>query len=239
MLQVVASTRLTTSPPRSLHIKGAERTSLIRPLTFLDSFGAFISSRAMAVCSRIPGFRRPPTANPPKYKAVLIGINYTSPTSGNEQGRRSLQGPVNDAKEIKKILIGGVSAVALPLTSSTPPLAEVFRYKEKDIFLMTDEEANRDTTHWPSEENIVSLCIRIIAYSRMLCRVPFLRSSTIFQIRALQDLVRDASSGDAFVFFCGLLPLFFLVLFDYFFLRRWSLRTAARDHRPQRSRWPR
>jgi len=134
-------------------------------LTFLDSFGAFISSRAMAVCSRIPGFRRPPTANPPKYKAVLIGINYTSPTSGNEQGRRSLQGPVNDAKEIKKILIGGVSAVALPLTSSTPPLAEVFRYKEKDIFLMTDEEANRDTTHWPSEENIVSLCIRIQPYA--------------------------------------------------------------------------
>lgn len=26
---------------------------------------------------------------------------------------------------------------------------------------MTDEEANRDTARWPSEANIVSLCIRI------------------------------------------------------------------------------
>ncbi|KAH9059174.1 caspase domain-containing protein [Lactarius vividus] len=63
-------------------------------------------------------------------------------------------------------------------------LIEVFRYKKKDIFLMTDEESNRDTAHWPSEANI---------------------------IRALQDLVRDASSGDSFVFFyaghCGQQPV--------------------------------
>ncbi|KAI9436822.1 caspase domain-containing protein [Lactarius psammicola] len=115
----------------------------------------------MAVCSkiaRIPGFRKPPTANlqAPKYKAVLIGINYTSPTGDDEKGYSSLQGPVNDAKEMNKLLI------------------EVFRYKEIDIFLMTDEEANRDTARWPSEANI---------------------------IRALENLVRDASRGDAFVFF--------------------------------------
>ena len=68
---------------------------------------------AFSKVARIPGFLRP--ANPTKYKALLIGINYTSPAGENEQGRRLLNGPVNDAKEVKKALIGGVSAVALPL----------------------------------------------------------------------------------------------------------------------------
>ena len=70
----------------------------------------------MPVCSkiaRIPGFRKPPTTIPPKYKALLIGINYTSPASDPEQGRRSLTGPVNDAKGMKKVLIGEVSAATL------------------------------------------------------------------------------------------------------------------------------
>ena len=51
-----------------------------------------------------------------------------------------------------------------------PPPTEVFRYKSRDIFLMTDEEANRDTERWPSQTNIVSLCIRILpsAFSRLL-----------------------------------------------------------------------
>lgn len=106
--------------------------------------------------ARIPGFRRPHTADPPKYKALLIGINYTSPARDNEQGRPQLKGPINDAKEMKKVLI------------------EVFHYKGKDIVMMTDEEVNRNTPLWPSEVNI---------------------------IQALQDLVRDASRGDAFVFF--------------------------------------
>ena len=73
----------------------------------------------MPVCSkiaRIPVFRRPPTAIPPKYKALLIGINYTSPASDPEQGRRSLTGPVNDAKGMKKVLIGEVSAATLQVT---------------------------------------------------------------------------------------------------------------------------
>ncbi|KAF8258290.1 caspase domain-containing protein [Lactarius quietus] len=115
----------------------------------------------MPVCSKvtcIPCFRKHSTEKPPKYKALLIGINYTSPAGDNEQGRRprALTGPVNDAKGVKKVLI------------------EVFRYKERDIFLMTDEESNRDTARWPSQANI---------------------------LQALQDLVRDASKGDAFVFF--------------------------------------
>jgi uncharacterized caspase-like protein len=113
----------------------------------------------MPVCSKVarfPGLRKPPTAVPPKYKALLIGINYTSTTGNNEQGRRPLTGPVNDAKGMKKVL------------------NEVFRYKERDIFLMTDEESNRNTARWPSQANI---------------------------LLALQDLVRDASTGDAFIFF--------------------------------------
>ncbi|KAH9160138.1 caspase domain-containing protein [Lactarius sanguifluus] len=89
-------------------------------------------------------------------KALLIGINYMSPAGDNEQRGDKLDGPVNDAKEMKKALI------------------EVYRYKKREIFLMTDEESNRDTAHWPSEANI---------------------------IQALQDLVHDASRGDSFVFF--------------------------------------
>jgi hypothetical protein len=73
----------------------------------------------MPVCSKVarfPGLRKPPTAVPPKYKALLIGINYTSTTGNNEQGRRPLTGPVNDAKGMKKVLNGGVSAVIHEVT---------------------------------------------------------------------------------------------------------------------------
>ena len=45
------------------------------------------------------------------------------------------------------------------------PPTEVFRYKSRDIFLMTDEEANRDTERWPSQANIVSLFVRILLYA--------------------------------------------------------------------------
>src|SRR5258708_4885408 len=115
--------------------------------------------------ARMASFRRHPTAKPPNYMAVLIGINYTSPD--NEKRYSKLNGPVNDAKEMKKILIGGVSAIALPLTDSTLPLAEVFRYKKEDIFLMTDDGANRNTPRWPSLVNIVSLCFRIHSYASL------------------------------------------------------------------------
>ncbi|KAH9059176.1 caspase domain-containing protein [Lactarius vividus] len=101
-------------------------------------------------------FRKSSTASTPKHMALLIGINYTSTTDENEQGFRQLKGPINDAKEVKKALIG------------------LFHYKEEDICLMTDEEANCDTSLWPSEENIM---------------------------KAMCDLVRGASPGDAFVFF--------------------------------------
>ena len=62
--------------------------------------------------SRIPVYCQSPTAGPPEHKALLIGINYASPASDNEQleDYRELKGPVNDAKEMKKALIGAVSA---------------------------------------------------------------------------------------------------------------------------------
>lgn len=101
-------------------------------------------------------FRKASTAPTPKHKALLIGINYTTPIDDNGQGYRPLKGPINDAKEVKKALI------------------ELFNYKAEDVYLMTDEEANRNTALWPSEANI---------------------------LKALHGLVRGASPGDAFVFF--------------------------------------
>ena len=47
----------------------------------------------------IPRFRHSPDAPLPKFKALIIGINYTS-------SQDELQGPVNDAKDIKKALEG-------------------------------------------------------------------------------------------------------------------------------------
>jgi hypothetical protein len=64
--------------------------------------------------SRVPVYCQSPTTAPPEHKALLIGINYAHPTGDNEQGYRELKGPVNDAKEMKKALIGAVSALALP-----------------------------------------------------------------------------------------------------------------------------
>lgn len=65
--------------------------------------------------SRIPVYCQSPTVGPPEHKALLIGINYASPAGDNEQleAYRELKGPVNDAKEMKKALIGAFSACAL------------------------------------------------------------------------------------------------------------------------------
>ena len=118
--------------------------------------------------SRIPVYCQSPTAGPPEHKALLIGINYASPASDIEQleSYSELKGPVNDAKEMKKALIGAVSARA-PLRSCdlTRLSTELFDYKEEDICLMTDEEAHKDTALWPSEANIVRLLIlhRLVA----------------------------------------------------------------------------
>ncbi|KAH9038754.1 caspase domain-containing protein [Lactarius pseudohatsudake] len=89
--------------------------------------------------SRVPAYRKSPTPFPPENRALLIGINYTSPVGDNERGYRKLMGPVNDAKDMKKTLI------------------EFFHYEEQDICLMTD--AKKDTALWPSKANIMhALC---------------------------------------------------------------------------------
>ena len=161
-----------------------------------------------------------------KYKALLLGINYASPTDDHEQGYRPLQGPVNDAKDVKKALIGGAYLAALLLTRSTPLLSELFHYKEDDICLMTDEEANRNTALWPSEANIVSLSFRMRPYVVPLS-LPTLTDIRLAQRKALRDFVRDASPGDAFVFFCTLPNLF-----TYFFLIITSLDAGHSGQQP-------
>jgi hypothetical protein len=104
--------------------------------------------------SRIPVCQSP-TAAPPENKALLIGINYASPPGDNEQGYRELKGPVNDAKEMKKALIGAVVSLALELLGLTRLSTELFDYKEEDICLMTDEEVHKNTALWPTKDNIV------------------------------------------------------------------------------------
>ncbi|KAN0118334.1 Caspase domain containing protein [Russula decolorans] len=118
----------------------------------------------MAVLFEVPHFpnvphpRVPPGTPPPNYKAFLLCISYLLCPDGSDPGNRlsPLAGPLNDAKEIKATLI------------------DLFRYREEDIFVMTDEEKNAGTEHWPSKENI---------------------------FRAMDNLVRDATPGDAFVFY--------------------------------------
>jgi hypothetical protein len=69
---------------------------------------------------------------------------------------------VNDTKEVKDTLIGEVQIISLPLTHSTQPLSDLFNYKEEDICLMMDEEANSSTELWPSEVNIMSPCFTTV-----------------------------------------------------------------------------
>ncbi|KAF8258455.1 caspase domain-containing protein [Lactarius quietus] len=106
--------------------------------------------------SRVPIYCQSPTASPPKHRALLIGINYASSFGNNEQRYCELNGPVNDAKAMKEALI------------------DIYGYREEDILLMTDEEANRDTAPWPSRANIM---------------------------HAMRLLVRNVVPGDTLVFF--------------------------------------
>ncbi|KAF8492190.1 caspase domain-containing protein [Russula emetica] len=106
----------------------------------------------------VPHPRVPPGTLPPNYKAFLLCISYLLCPGGSDAGNRPtpLAGPLNDAKEMKTALI------------------DLFHYREQDIFVMTDEEKNVGTEHWPSKENI---------------------------LRAMDNLVRGATPGDAFVFY--------------------------------------
>ena len=69
--------------------------------------------------SHIPVYCQSPIVGPPEHKALLIGINYASPAGDNEQleAYGELKGPVNDAKEMKRALIGAFFCLR-----SFPPL---------------------------------------------------------------------------------------------------------------------
>jgi hypothetical protein len=71
----------------------------------------------MAVLFEVPHFpnvphpRVPPGTPPPNYKAFLLCISYLLCPDGSDPGNRlsPLAGPLNDAKEIKATLIGGLN----------------------------------------------------------------------------------------------------------------------------------
>jgi metacaspase-1 len=65
-------------------------------------------------------------------KALLIGINYI------ENPTNSLKGCWEDVKDVKKYLIKNLG------------------FKDSDIKMMTDEIVNRNTTDYPSKDNIIS-----------------------------------------------------------------------------------
>ena len=61
---------------------------------------------------------------PPNFKALLLCISYLFYPGGSDAGNRltPLGGPLNDAKEMKTALIGGLdvdSTAFLPLSRST------------------------------------------------------------------------------------------------------------------------
>ncbi len=189
--------------------------------------------------SRIPTYCQSPTASPPGRRALLIGISYASPAGYNEKGYRELKGPVNNAKEMKKALIGGVSTVAFPLTSSTRLPPELFHYKEEDIRSMTDEEANMNTALWPSKENIVSLVFQrlaVVPSSPRACALidynsngPRCTNCAISSATHIQEMRSYFSVG-----ICRTARLFPSLSDHLFGTRHWPLRSTARDDRPQR-----
>ena len=65
---------------------------------------------------------------------------------------------------------------------------------------MTDEEVNRNTLRWPSAPNIV----RLRPPETMGCIPHVLTTLLNQQLRAIDNLVRGASPGDVFVFYCML-----------------------------------
>jgi hypothetical protein len=151
----------------------------------------------------------PPRASipPPNCKAFLLCISYLFFPDGSDPGNRPspLAGPLNDAKEMKAVLIGGLNVDSSTAFSSFKSAAviDLFHYSEENIFVMTDEEKNVGTEHWPSKKNIVSFFF--------LAECPHIHShwqNKQIKLLAMDNLVRGATPGDAFVFFCELLRYF-------------------------------
>jgi hypothetical protein len=65
---------------------------------------AFLLEAPHSLRSRVP-----PDTLPPNHKALLLGISYLLPPEDSESGSRPnpLEGPLNDTKEMKTMLIGG------------------------------------------------------------------------------------------------------------------------------------
>ena len=62
-----------------------------------------------------PNVLHTPGTLPPKYKALLLCISYLFCPDGSDPGNRPtpLAGPLNDAKEMKTALIGGLNSTLL------------------------------------------------------------------------------------------------------------------------------
>jgi hypothetical protein len=151
----------------------------------------------------LPNVPHSPGTLPPKCRALLLCISYSICPDGSDPGNRPspLGGPLNDAKEVKATLIGELdvdSTAFSPLSRSRS--IELFHYHEEGIFVMTDEGKNVGTEHWPSKENIVRIYfprgVVAAAYSLTL-------ANKSIQLQAMDNLVRDATPGDAFVFYCA------------------------------------
>lgn len=136
----------------------------------------------------IPHHRRPPGLPPPKYKMLAIGINYIDGSGPGDSSLR-LQGAVSDATNMVATFKGAcVRLERRPahwgfLTRLNFAAADLYHVREQDIFLMTDEEINRNTLKWPSAQNIVRLlaqgirgCIPHVLTTLCICSC---RQSTI------------------------------------------------------------
>jgi hypothetical protein len=81
-------------------------------------------------------------------------------------------------------------------------IADVYRYRDQDITLMTDEPENRNTNLWPSAKNIVSFFLQGYLGSHTLHA-----DNPKLQLGTIDNFVRGASRGDVFVFYCAVLLL--------------------------------
>ena len=98
---------------------------------------------------------------PPNHKVFLLYMSYLFPPDDSDPANRPrpLQGPLNDAEEMKTALTGGAYNNVC-FTAFSPFKSVVatvlYSYREEDIFTMTDEKKNAGTKQWPSKQNIVS-----------------------------------------------------------------------------------
>jgi hypothetical protein len=111
---------------------------------------------------------------------------------------------------MKTALIGGLNVDSTTAFSPFKSIGviDLFHYREEDIFVMTDEEKNVGTEHWPSKENIVSDYFFFSRGARLPCSWLHIHShwkNNQIQLRAIDNLVGGATPGDAFVFYCELL----------------------------------